>query len=99
MVKKRCNLNRGLLTENCRIMPIENFKETFNIKTNFLEYGGFILTIKNYIDNLEIPTRNLTRPVNSLLNIVLNRDASGVSNLYKSIHKTNPAITQNICTK
>ena len=98
-LKNGVTLIGDVLTENCRIMPIENFKKFFNIKTNFLEYGGFILTIKNYIDNLEIPTRNLTRPVNSLLNIVLNRDASGVSNLYKSIHKTNPVIAQNICTK
>ena len=88
-----------VLTENCRIMSIENFQETFNINTNFLEYGGFILTMKNFMDNLEKPTENLTRPVNSLLNIVLNKDTSGVSNLYKSIHRKNSTIIPNICSK
>ena len=80
-------------------MSIENLQEIFNINTNFLEYGGFILTIKNYMDNLEKPTENLTRPVNSLLNIVLNKDTSGVSNLYKSIHLENSTIIPNICSK
>ena len=80
-------------------MSIEIFQETFNIKTNFLEYGGLILTIKNFMDNLEKPSSNLVRPANSLLNIVLNKDISGVSNLYKSIHRKNSNIIQNICTK
>ena len=88
-----------VLTEDCRIMSIEIFQETFNIKTNFLEYGGLILTIKNFMDNLEKPSSNLVRPANSLLNIVLNKDISGVSNLYKSIHRKNSNIIQNICTK
>ena len=99
MAKKGVIIIGDVLTENCRIMSIENFQEIFNIRTNFLEYGDFILTIKNFMDNLEKPTENLTRPVKSLLNIVLNKDTSGVSNLYKSIHRKNYTIIPNICSK
>ena len=38
-------------------------------------------------------------PPNSLLNQILYRDISGVSNLYKAIHKQNPNVPQKICTK
>ena len=80
-------------------MSFEEFQEKFDLKTNFLEYGGFALTIKLFLDNLELPISNLTRPSNSLLNQILYRDISGVSNLYKAIHKHNPNITQKKCTK
>ena len=80
-------------------MSFEAFQEQFDLKRNFLEYGGFALTIKLFLDNLELPISNLTRPVNSLLNLILYRDISGVSNWYKAIHTQNPNITQNICTK
>ena len=51
------------------------------------------------MDNLEKPVFNLTRPANSLIYSILLKDTSGVSNLYKAIHKGNPTIVQNICTK
>ena len=52
-------------------MSFETFQEKFDLKTNFLEYG---LTIKLYMDNLELPASNLTRPENSLLNSILHKD-------------------------
>ena len=88
-----------ILTEDCKIMNLEQFQQKFNIKTNFLEYGGYALTIKLFLDNLELPNFNLTKPANSLLNKILNRDSSGVSNIYKALHTKNSNIAQNICTK
>ena len=88
-----------ILTEDCKIMNLEQFQQTYKIKTNFLEYGGFALTVKLFIDNLELPNFNLTRPSNSLLNKIINKDSSGVSNIYKSLHPKNSHIAQNICTK
>ena len=44
-------LNKGIsiigdiLTEDCNIMSLEDFQEKFDLKTNFLEYGGFVLTV------------------------------------------------------
>ena len=98
-LKKGVSLVGDILTEDCKLMSLDQFQETFDIKTNFLEYGGFALTIKLFLDNLDTPTSNLARPQNSLLNQILHRDNSGVSNLYKSIYKQNLNIPQKICTK
>ena len=80
-------------------MSVENFQEQYDLKTNFLEYGGFALIIKLFMDNLEKPAFNLIRPANSLLKSILHKDTSGVSNLCKAVHNDNPNIAQNICTK
>ena len=81
-----------ILTDDCKIMNLEQFQKKFNIKTNFLEYGGFALTIKLFLDNLELPNFNLTRPSNSLLNKILNRDLSGVSNILKPYTLKTPTL-------
>ena len=41
------------------------------VSPNFLEYGGFALTVKLFMDNLEKAAFNLTRPANSLLYSIL----------------------------
>ena len=54
-------LNRGIstigdvLNERCQIYSLEDFQDRYNISTNFLEYGGFAMTIKPFLDNKEKP--------------------------------------------
>ena len=97
--KKGVSTVGDILTEDCKIMNFEQFQTKFEIKTNFLEYGGFALSIKLFLDNSELPNSNQTRPTNCLLNNILCRDYTGVSNLYKELYNKNPNITQNICNK
>ena len=59
------------------------FNKKYNINTNFLEYGGF----------------NLTTPGNCLINNILPRYITEVSNLYRSIYQknTHSNIINNVC--
>ena len=55
-----------------RIFILE--KKQIGIKTNSLEYGGFILTVKLFLDDKEKSHYNLTRPTNCLINSNLSKD-------------------------
>ena len=83
--KKGVSIIGDILTDDCNILPLEAFQEKFDIKTNFLEYGGFALTLKLFMDRHEKTNSNLLRPTNSLIYSVILRDSSGVSNLYAAI--------------
>ena len=87
-----------LIDDNCMFLSLNKFQSVFNIKTNFLEYGGFILSLKNFLDNNDIPNFKPVRPTNCIINVIVCSDAKGVSNLYRSMYVKNSNIIQNICT-
>ena len=98
-------LKRGITTisdvlnENGQIYSLEDFQDKYNLTSNFLEYGGFAMTIKFFLDNREKPSVNVAKPTNCLLNIILCRDTKGVSQLYKSLIGKQSDILQKICQK
>ena len=99
-LRKGITIIADLLDDNCVFLSLETFQIMFNIKTNFLEYGGLLRSIRNYIDNHDIPNFKPIRPTNCLINVILSSDAKGVSNLYRSMYvKNNNNIVNNICTK
>ena len=97
--KRGVTIIADLIDDNCMFLPIDKFQSVFNIKTNFLEYGGFILSLKNFIDNNDIPKFRPVRPTNCIINVIVCSDAKGVSNLYRSMYVRNSNIIHNICTK
>ena len=50
-----------VLNENSQLLSLDDFKNVYHISSNFLEYGGFAVTIKLFLDNREKPTANVTR--------------------------------------
>ena len=97
--QKGISVIADLMDDSCSLMSMDVFQDIYHIKTNFLEYGGIMLTIKYFIDNQEVPEYKPVRPINSLLNIILHKDYKGVSNLYKCMYPSNCDILGNICTK
>ena len=85
-LKKGITIKDDLLDDECSLMSSDDFQDIYNIKTNFLEYGGLMLTLKNFLDNQELPEHRPNRPTNSPINIILNKDTKGVSNLYKCMY-------------
>ena len=57
--KKGISIICDVLTDDCKILSLEDFQERFNIKNNSTEYGGFALTTKFYMDIHEKPIFNL----------------------------------------
>ena len=98
-LKKGITIIADLLDENCMFLSLETFQIMFNIKTNILEYGGLLMSIRGFLDNHDIPNFKPIRPTNSLINIILSSDVKGVSNLYRSLYVHNNNIVNNICTK
>ena len=98
-------LKRGITTisdvlnEKGQIYSLEDFQNRYQLSSNFLEYGGFAMTIKFFLDNREKPSINVAKPSNCLLNVILCRDTKGVSQLYKSLIGKQSDILQNICLK
>ena len=61
---------------------MSEFEKKFNLKTNFLEYGSFCIKIKEYLGLKDQPMLSPIDPQNSYINILLNMDTKGVSNIY-----------------
>ena len=97
--KKGIGIISDLLDDNFSLMSMDVFQDTYKIRTNFLEYGGFMLTLNFFLDNQEVLENKPTRPANSLFNNIMNRDIKGVFNLYKSMYSQRCDILGNICTK
>ena len=74
MVEKGCNHN--CRSDNCMFLSLETFQSVFNIKTNFLEYGGLILSLKKILDNNDIPNFKPIRPTNCIINVIVCSDVS-----------------------
>ena len=98
-LKKGITIIADLLDVNCSFLSIEDFQHTYNIETIFLEYGGFIMTLKYYLDNTNTPNVLPVRPVKYLINNILSCDSKGVSNLYKSMYPSDKTIVINMCQK
>ena len=96
-------LRRGITTisdvlnEKGQIYSLEDFQNRYQLSSNFLEYGGFAMTIKFFLDYREKPSVNVAKPSNCLLNIILCRYSKGVSQLCKSLIGKQTDILQNIC--
>ena len=88
-----------VLNVNCQIFSLEDFQNRYHVSSNFLEYGGFAVTIKLFLDNREKPSFNVTRPANCLMNSILFRDTKGVSHLYKALPGKHNDIVNNIFIK
>ena len=98
-LQKGISIIGDVLSEHNEFISLEDFQLKFGLKTNFLEYGGFILTIKLYMDTKEKSEYNLIRPTNCLINTILSKDKKGVSNLYRCLHEKNGSIIAGICAK
>ena len=61
--QKGISIIGDILDEQNEFLSLEVFQDKFGVKTNFLEYGGFILTIKLYLDTKEKPHYNFIRPI------------------------------------
>ena len=98
-LRKGITTVRDVLVDNCKILSLEEFQNKYDISSNFLEYGGFAVTIKLFLDNREKHSFNVTRPVNCLLNNILLRGTKGVSNLYRALCQTYNSIINHVCLK
>ena len=66
-------------------LSLTEFQAKFQLKTNFLEYGGFCKQIQNFLRYKDFPQSKTPLPRNSYLNIIANKDKKGVSNLYRTL--------------
>ena len=68
--------------ENCTFYSLEEFKEKFNIRTNFLHYYGIILTIQRYISKHDKPYQHISYP-NIPINLkVILKNKKGAKTFY-----------------
>ena len=83
-----------------RSVNLNEFQAHYDPKTNFLENVSFCLTIEKYVrykDRSNFQSTQL-RNTSSLLDIMINKDVKGVSNLYKFINKRSYHIIEEICS-
>ena len=80
-------------------MDLQTFKEVYQVKTNFLEYGGFCKKIKSFLRYKDFPHVKTTLPRNSYINIIVSKDKKGVSNLYRSLQGRHYNIIEENCNK
>ena len=66
-----------------RPMELHNFQETFQVKANFLEYESVCIKIKKFLNFKDCHNFKTPLPRISYLNIIVNMDKKGVSNLYR----------------
>ena len=82
-----------------RPMELLQFQNTFQVKTNFLEYGKICIILKNFLGFKEFPETKLPLPSSSYINIVVHMDRKGVSNLYKTLQGRHYDIVEEACEK
>ena len=80
-------------------MELLQFQNTFQVKTNFLEYGKICIILKNLLRFKEFPEIKLPLPSNSYLNIIVHMDRKGVFNLYKKLQGRHYDIVEEACEK
>ena len=88
-----------VLDRNRCTMSLTEFQNTYNLKTNFLEYGVFCLKINKYISWMDIAEGTTVYPCISYLNVLLSRDRKVVSHTYKQLMGKNENIISNACEK
>ena len=102
---KKAWFDKGIRTLNDiedsfgRPMDLQKIQESFQIKTNFLEYGSFCMKIKSFLKYKDFPMYKTSPPRNSYLNIIVHKDKKGVSNLYCSLHRRHYNIVEDNCNK
>ena len=67
-------------------MELQKFQDSFDIKTNFLEYGSVCIIIKSFLKYKDFPMYKTSPTRNSYLNIIVHKDIKGLSNLYRNLH-------------
>ena len=78
-------------------MVLREFDNTYNVKTNFLEYGIVCKKVKEFLEWRDKPDFNHVAPNNCMLNIVLSLDTKGVSNIYNMLVVNNRSIIEKAC--
>ena len=82
-----------------RPMELTQFQNTFKIKSNFLEFGKVCILLKKFLRFKEFPENSSPLPSNSYLNIIVNMDKKGVSNLYKTLNGRHFEHVEEACDK
>ena len=82
-----------------RPMELDEFQESFNFRTIFLEYGSLCIEIKNFPNYKDFPICKSTLPRNSYLNIIVSKDAKGISSLYRNLHSRHYDLIEEACDK
>ena len=78
---------------------MSEFEKKIDLKTIFLEYGAFCIKIKEYLGHKDQPMLSPIDPQNSYMNILLNMDTKGVSNIYRVMLGKNNNILDEISQK
>ena len=78
---------------------MSDFESGYDLKTNFLEYGAFCIRIKEYLGHKDQPMLNPIDPQNSYINILINMDKKGVSNIYRVMLGKNHNILDGLSQK
>ena len=61
--------------------------------------GVCVSKLKKFLNFKDFPMCKSALPRNSYLNIILNKDTKGVSNLYRDLHGRNYYIIEKVCDK
>ena len=86
-----------LIGSNRQPMVLEEFENTYYVKTNFLEYGEVCRKVSDFLIWKDKPDYNPAAPYNCMLNIVLSIDTKEVSNTYKLLLGRNRSIIEKTC--
>ena len=80
-------------------LNLKEFQDKFQLKTNFLEYGGVCKQIQNFLRYKDFPLSKTPLPRNSYLNIIANKDRKGVSNIYRILQGRHYNMIEENCAK
>jgi len=82
-VKNGVDFVNDLLDNNGNFLTLEAFRNKFNVRTNFLEYGGLVRAIKrSFSDIMDNPGANLLRPYRPFHYRMLLKDLKGSRRIY-----------------
>ena len=79
------------------MLTLEDFGKKSQVKSNFLEYGVICRKIKKFLYLKEKPLFSHANPSNCLLNVIMQKDAKGVSTIYSMLLGMNNSIKK-ACT-
>ena len=88
-----------VLNDIHNIQTLEEINEFYNINMKFREYHGLKIKINAYLELQYKSDFIEPYPRNSSMNVLLNIDSKGVSNLYKKLHCSNENLLFEICDK
>ena len=88
-----------VLNDIHNIQTLEEINEFYNINMKFREYHGLKIKINAYLELQYKSDFIEPYPRNSSMNVLLNIDSKGVSNLYKKLHCSNENLLFELCDK